>query len=108
MTRIRRTQALQLGIILGVLAAQLDAQTTVVRAARLLDVTTGEIRQPGVIVVEGGQIRSVGASTLPLDATVIDVATRRCFRGSSTRTSTCRMNPGRIGSRREHTRRRRS
>lgn len=60
-------------VILLILSRPAAAQTTVVRAARLLDVTTGVVQRPGLIVVEGSQIRAVGSATVPPGATVIDV-----------------------------------
>jgi imidazolonepropionase-like amidohydrolase len=55
------------------LSASLVGQTTVVRAARLLDVASGEIRRPGVIVIEGDRIRGVNPTTIPPDATVVEL-----------------------------------
>jgi imidazolonepropionase-like amidohydrolase len=52
------------------LAAQ---QTTVVRAAHMLDVVKGEIVSPAVVVVVDGKIQSVGSSKVPADAPVIDL-----------------------------------
>lgn len=60
-------------VILIIPSRPAAAQTTVVRAARLLDVATGVIRRPGMIVVEGSHIRAVGSATVPPGATVIDV-----------------------------------
>ncbi len=45
----------------------------VVRAARLLDVQTGDLMTPGVIVVEGERIRSVGGDGVPADAQIVDL-----------------------------------
>lgn len=49
------------------------AQPTVVRAARMLDVTTGEIVAPAVIVVEDGLIRSINPASVPGNATTHDL-----------------------------------
>ncbi|HEU4648068.1 MAG TPA: amidohydrolase family protein [Gemmatimonadales bacterium] len=46
---------------------------TVLRAARLLDVTRGEVVSPGVVVVEGDKIRSVGGGDIPAGARTIDL-----------------------------------
>jgi imidazolonepropionase-like amidohydrolase len=45
----------------------------VLHAARLLDVVAGELREPGVLVVEGDRITSVGPDRLPDDAVVHDL-----------------------------------
>lgn len=51
----------------------LNAQTTyVIKAARLFDATSDSLRQPGIVVVTGNKIQSVGAQT-PTGATVIDL-----------------------------------
>ena len=53
-----------------------SAQTvTVLRAARWLDVVSGELRSPAILVIEGGTIRSVGPPSQPVDASaqVIDL-----------------------------------
>src|SRR5215204_6433434 len=52
------------------LAAQ---QPTVLRAAHMLDVVKGQLISPGVVVIEGGRIRSVGASDLPTGARTLDL-----------------------------------
>ena len=54
-----------LALAVVLLSASLVGQTTVVRAARLLDVASGEIRRPGVIVIEGDRIRGVNPTTIP-------------------------------------------
>src|SRR5690242_15197037 len=48
-------------------------QTTVVRAARMLDVVKGEIVSPAVVVVADGKIQSVGQANLPANARSIDL-----------------------------------
>jgi imidazolonepropionase-like amidohydrolase len=45
----------------------------VVRAARMVDVERGVVVSPGVVVVDSGRIRSVGASALPAGAETIDL-----------------------------------
>jgi imidazolonepropionase-like amidohydrolase len=50
-----------------------DSGITVVRAARLLDVSRGTIVQPGVLVIAGDRIRSVGAARVPDGAVTIDL-----------------------------------
>jgi imidazolonepropionase-like amidohydrolase len=46
---------------------------TVLRAARWLDVDTGETRSPAALVVEGNRITEVNPSSVPSDATDIDL-----------------------------------
>jgi imidazolonepropionase-like amidohydrolase len=48
-------------------------QITVLRAARMLDVASGQIRTPGLIVVQGSRIRDVSPSSPPANATVVDL-----------------------------------
>lgn len=45
----------------------------VIRAARLLDVRAGQLVQPGVVVIEGERILSVGENNLPAGADTIDL-----------------------------------
>ncbi len=45
----------------------------VLRAARLLDVRRGEIRSPGVVVVDGELISSVSGSEVPADAPIVEL-----------------------------------
>ncbi|HEX5386983.1 MAG TPA: amidohydrolase family protein [Gemmatimonadales bacterium] len=55
-------------------AAPATAQdVTVIRAARLLDVTSGELVTPGVVVVEKDRIRSMGPDGVPAGARSIDL-----------------------------------
>ena len=49
------------------------ARPIVLHAARLLDVVSGELREPGVIVVEGNRIAAIGPDQLPEDAVVHDL-----------------------------------
>lgn len=53
--------------------AQAGGEVTVLRAHRLLDVRTGEMVTPGVVVVAGEEIRAVGAGEVPDDARLIDL-----------------------------------
>jgi imidazolonepropionase-like amidohydrolase len=58
----------------AVLAAQQPAPPIILHAARLLQVDTGTILQPGEVLVEGERIRAVGKSVdHPQGATVIDL-----------------------------------
>ncbi len=45
----------------------------VVRAARMVDVTKGQLVAPAVLVISGDKIRSVGASDVPAGARTIDL-----------------------------------
>jgi len=45
----------------------------VVKAARLLDVRSGKITRPGIVVVEGERISAIDDGELPVDAHVIDL-----------------------------------
>ena len=56
-----------------VVSASLVGQTIVVRAARILDVASGEIRRPGVVVIDGDRIRVVNPTTVPTDAAVVEL-----------------------------------
>ena len=57
-----------------IFASGLSAQTTyVLKAARLFDATSDSLVQPGVIIVTGNKIQSVGAAHIPAGATVIDL-----------------------------------
>ena len=53
----------------------------VVKAARLLDVRSGKITRPGIIVVEGERIRAIGDGELPTDAHVIDLGDKTLLPG---------------------------
>ena len=52
---------------------QSAASVTVLRAARMFDSATGRVTGPAVIVVSGGKIQSIGSSSVPAGATVIDL-----------------------------------
>src|SRR3954467_3050060 len=58
-----------------VLAGSAGAQQEpiVVRAARMVDVTRGQLVAPAVLVIAGDRIRSVGASDVPAGARTIDL-----------------------------------
>ena len=73
MTRLLRLYVLVvLGLMLVSVAAA-SAQTTVLRAERMLDVRSGRILSPAVLVVDDGLIRAVNPASLPRDAAVIDL-----------------------------------
>ena len=54
------------------IANQTIAETLVIRADRMIDVTTGELISPASIVVEGNKIVAVNPDALPADAETID------------------------------------
>ncbi len=58
-------------------AAQLSAQdsvpVTVVRSARLLDVSRGTVVRPGVLVIQGDRILRVGGRAAPEGVTILDL-----------------------------------
>ncbi|MBN8734299.1 MAG: amidohydrolase family protein [Acidobacteria bacterium] len=53
--------------------APVCAQTTVVRAARMVDVVNGRLVAPAVVVVEGERIRAVNPGTVAAGAAVVDL-----------------------------------
>ena len=69
------TRTLRSAAVLLAFACALAAQnsTYVVKAARLFDSSTGKVVTPGVVVVAGGKIVSVGDASAPAGATVIDL-----------------------------------
>lgn len=68
-----QSRRLLAGLVCAALAAPAFAQsTTVIRAARWLDVVNGEVRSPADVIVERGVIRSVGGE-VPAGATVLDL-----------------------------------
>jgi imidazolonepropionase-like amidohydrolase len=63
---------------IGNLAAQAPAPVTLVKAARLLDPRTGNVRAPAAVLIEDGRIKSVGSpselqSHAPIDLKTIDL-----------------------------------
>ena len=60
-------------ILMLVSVASASAQTTVVRAARMLDVRSGRIVSPAAIVVTGSSIAAVNPAAPPAGAAVIDL-----------------------------------
>ncbi len=67
-------------ICVGV-ANQSFAETTIIRAVRMIDVTTGDLISPASIVVEGNKIVAVNPETLPAGAEIIDLADRTLLPG---------------------------
>ena len=57
---------------------------TVIKAGKLIDVATGQLRNDQVIVVQGGKISAVGAAAVtvvPPGATVIDLSSKTVLPG---------------------------
>ncbi len=57
------------------------AETTLIRAERMIDVATGRVTSPAAILVEDGKIASVNPATAPDGATVIDLGARTLLPG---------------------------
>lgn len=61
-------------ILIAILfALTLPAQTTIIKAQRLLDPHSGNIVSPAALVVEGKLIASINPASLPANATTIDL-----------------------------------
>lgn len=63
-------------LLLAILPVQVPAQSkqvTVLRAARMLDVTSGKMIEPAVIVIEGDRIMAVNPASLPKGAKETDL-----------------------------------
>jgi imidazolonepropionase-like amidohydrolase len=73
MAKLLRLTLLGVVCLATVSVANASAQTTVLRASRLLDVRGGRIVSPAVVVVTGGVIQAVNPANVPQDATVIDL-----------------------------------
>ncbi len=70
----RSAVTLLFGLVFSLLAATAQGQQPVVlRAERMLDVSTGKIVNNAVVVIEKDRIKSVGAGKVPKDATTIDL-----------------------------------
>lgn len=57
------------------------ADTKMIRAARMIDVTTGELISPAAIVVDGNRIAAVNPEILPSNAETIDLGDRTMLPG---------------------------
>ena len=60
---------------------QTFADTKVIRASRMIDVTTGELISPASVVVEGNRIVAVNPEVLPAAAEIIDLGDRTILPG---------------------------
>ena len=80
---LRAIPALALAVSLSnACSAQTDSSPIVLHAARLLEVDTGKILQPGEVLVQGDRIRAIGTSVEhPRDAQVIDLGDRTLMPG---------------------------
>jgi imidazolonepropionase-like amidohydrolase len=70
---LRLPSTIILAFLAGVCPAAAQQQVTVVRAARMLDVVKGELVTPGVVVVAGDKIQSVGTAVVPANARTLDL-----------------------------------
>jgi imidazolonepropionase-like amidohydrolase len=61
------------GVVQSVAPDPAAPAVVVVRAARMVDVERGVVVSPGVVVVDSGRIRSVGASGIPPGAKTVDL-----------------------------------
>ena len=68
-------------LLLTLAGVAVPSETTVITAARLLDVENGEIIAPASVVIEGGRIKAVNPAELPADAKVIDLGDRTLLPG---------------------------
>lgn len=57
----------------GLIRAQTAPVTTAVRAARMLDLATGQMVPNPVIVIQGNRIVAVGLASVPKDAKIVDL-----------------------------------
>ena len=71
--RVAASLVLIVGALLAITPAAGAQEVVVVRAARMLDVTRGEIVQNAVVVVEGSRIREVQPPTVPAGVRTIDL-----------------------------------
>ncbi len=62
-------------------SGSIEAQTTVLQAARMLDVERGRIVAPAVVVIEGNRILDINPSTIPADARIVDLGDRTILPG---------------------------
>ncbi len=68
-------------LVLTFLPALATAETTVVEAARYLDVVSGQMVSPAVIVIEDDKIAAVNPSVRPAGATTIELGDRTLLPG---------------------------
>ncbi|MCH7823116.1 MAG: amidohydrolase family protein [Proteobacteria bacterium] len=68
-------------LLCNCVAHQSFADTIIIRADRMIDVTTGKLIGPASIVVEGNKIVAVNPKALPADAETIDLGDRTLLPG---------------------------
>jgi len=68
-------------LLLAIAGVTVGSDTTVITAARLLDVESGKMVAPVTIVIEGERIQAVNPAELPSDAKVIDLGDRTLLPG---------------------------
>ena len=73
MSLFTRFYTLRLLILAVASLATASAQTTVLRAQRMLDVRSGRMISPAVLVIHGGLISAVNPASLPTDAEIIQL-----------------------------------
>lgn len=54
-------------------ASQAVAQPTAIRSARMLDLTSGKMVEPGLVITNGDKIVSVGMTSIPAGAVVVEL-----------------------------------
>jgi imidazolonepropionase-like amidohydrolase len=69
----RRAVFALIALILVPIRSALGQQPVVVRAARMVDVTTGQLVAPALVVIADGKIRSLGSGDVPPGARTIDL-----------------------------------
>lgn len=68
-----KSSILLVGLALACISQMAHAQATMIRADRMLDVVTGRMHGPAVIIVEGDRIGAVNPRSLPPEARVHDL-----------------------------------
>ena len=76
-----RYMVLSITTVLILLSATDAPADSVIRADRMLDVESGEIVRPAVVVVRDGRIESINPETIPDDLEVIDLGDRTLLPG---------------------------
>ncbi|MBI3817066.1 MAG: amidohydrolase family protein [Planctomycetes bacterium] len=68
------TRATAVFCLIIIFAASARAQTTAIKAGKLLDPETGEVKLNQIILIEGDAIREIGTVAIPEKAAVIDLS----------------------------------
>ena len=78
----RRAQIRLLAIIVAdLVVGPVRAETLVVSAARMLDVTNGSVTGPVRVVIRDGLIESINPERLPADASTLELGDRTLMPG---------------------------